>query len=152
MVLSLTHLPENFMFRFDGSCGGELTARNALEPLDDLKFSGSYAGVKIGAALGMGDLAHASAKAITDQRTFLHTRPALEVLVAGKGQRFSNTVKRVDRFLLMLTPFMCGPNNGLGLAPKVCRQLPVGGHDFSRGMNILALTGRVSSDLGGFLP
>ena len=31
MVLSLTHSAENFMFRFDGFGGGELTARNSPE-------------------------------------------------------------------------------------------------------------------------
>ena len=44
------------MFRRDGFGSGELTARNALIPLDDLKFAGCQAGVKIGADLGMGNL------------------------------------------------------------------------------------------------
>ena len=151
VVLSLTHPAQNLMFCFDGFGGGELAARNALRPLDDLKFSGSHAGVKISAHLGMGDLAHAPAKAIADERTFVHNRLALEVLVAGKGERFSNTLKRVNGFLLVLTPFMCGPNNGLGLVPKVCRQLPVGGHDFSGRMNLFAVARRVRGDLGSLL-
>ena len=53
MVLALTHPAKNFMFRFDGLGGRELTAGNALRPLDDLKFPGSQASVKIGANLGM---------------------------------------------------------------------------------------------------
>ena len=81
----------------------------------------------------MGDLAHAATEPVADQRTFIHNRLALEVLVAGKGERFSNTVKRVDGLLLMLRPFTCRANNGVGLVPKVCRQLPVRGHHFSRG-------------------
>jgi hypothetical protein len=85
MVLSLTHSADNFMFRLDRFGGGELTARNAVRALDDLKLTGRQAGVKIGADLGMCDLPHPSAKAIPDQRTFIHNRFALEVLVTGKG-------------------------------------------------------------------
>ena len=140
------------MFRFDGFGGGELAARNALRPLDDLKFSGSQAGVKIGADLGMGDLAHAATEPVADQRAFIHNRLALEVLVAGKGERFSNALKGVDGLLLMLRPFPRCANNSLGLVSKVCRQLPVRGHHLSRRMNLLAVTGRVRSDLGSFLP
>jgi hypothetical protein len=40
IVLSLTDSADNFMFRLDGFGGRELTARNALKALDDLKFSG----------------------------------------------------------------------------------------------------------------
>src|SRR5258707_3138276 len=87
MVLSLTHRAENFVSRFDGFGGGELAARNALRPLDYLKFSGSHSGVKIGADLGMSDLAHAAAEPIADERTFIHNGLTLEVLVAGKGDR-----------------------------------------------------------------
>src|ERR1039457_4452105 len=83
VVLSLTHPTENFMFRFDGFGGGELTARNALIPLNDLKFPGSQAGVKIGADLSMGDLAHAAPESVADQRSLIHNRLALEVLVTG---------------------------------------------------------------------
>src|ERR1022692_2363739 len=89
MVLSLTHPAENFLFRCNGFGGGELTARNGLGPLDDLKFSGSQPGGKLGAALGMGDLAHAAAEPVAYQRTFIHNSLALEVLVARKGERFS---------------------------------------------------------------
>jgi hypothetical protein len=38
MVLAPTHSADNFMFRFDGFRGGELTARNSLWALDDLEF------------------------------------------------------------------------------------------------------------------
>ena len=152
IVLSLTDSADNFMFRLDGFGGGELTAGNALRALDDLKFSGGQAGVKIGADLGMGDLAHPATEPVADQRTFIHNRLALEVLVAGKGERFSNTVKRVDRFLLMLRPFPRCAYNSVGLVPKVCRQLPMRGHHLSRRMDLLAVTRRVRSDLGSFLP
>ena len=80
----------------------------------------------------MGDLAHAAAEPVADQRTLIHNRLALEVLVAGKGQRFSNPVKRVDRLLLMLRPFTRGADNGLGLVPEVCGQLSVRGHHLAR--------------------
>src|SRR5208282_5338677 len=139
LVLSLTHSSENLMFRFDGFRGGELTARNALRPLDDLKFPGSQTGIKIGADLGMSDLPHAATEPVADQRTFIDNRLALEVLVAGKGERFSNTVKRVDGLLLMSRPFPCCAYNRLGLVSKVRRQLPVRGHDLSRRMNFLAV-------------
>ncbi len=85
VVLPLTQPPQNLMLCFDGFRSGELAARNALRPLDYLKFPGSHAGVKIGADLGMSDLAHAAAEPVPDQRTFIHNRLALEVLVAGKG-------------------------------------------------------------------
>ncbi len=86
MVLALTHPPKNVTFSFDSLGGGELTARNALRPLDNLKLSGCQAGVKIGADLGVGDLSHAAAESVADQRTFIYNRLALEVLVAGKGK------------------------------------------------------------------
>src|SRR4029077_4405384 len=105
LVLSLTHPQEDFMFRLDGFGGGELTARNALGALDDLKFPGTQAGVEIGAELGMGDLAHAATEPVTDQRTLINNSLALEVLVARKGERFSNMLKRVEGLLLMLRPF-----------------------------------------------
>jgi hypothetical protein len=151
VVLSLTHPAENFVFRFDGFGGGEPAARNALRPLDYLKFSGSHSGVKIGADLGMSDLAHAAAEPIADERTFIHNGLTLEVLVAGKGDRFSNSLKGVGGLLLMLTSFPRRPNNGFGLVSKVCRQLPVGGHDFSGRMNLFAVARRVRSDLGSLL-
>jgi hypothetical protein len=40
MVLTLAHPTKDFVFRFDGFRGGELPARNALTPLNNLKFSG----------------------------------------------------------------------------------------------------------------
>jgi hypothetical protein len=78
------HPADNFRFRFDGFGGGERTVRN-VRSLDNLKFSRGHAGVKIGADLGMGDHADASAKAIANQRTFIHNRLAFKVLGAGKG-------------------------------------------------------------------
>ena len=92
LVLSLAHPAEDFLFGGDGFGGGELTARNALLSLDDLEFPGSQAGVKMGADLGMSDLAHAATQPIADQRTFIDNRLALEVLVAGKSERFPDTV------------------------------------------------------------
>ena len=86
------------MFRFDGFGGRELTARNALRPLDDLKFPGGQAGFKIGADLGICDLAHAATEPIADQSPFIHNGLALEVLVAGKGDRFSNPVNELTGF------------------------------------------------------
>ena len=108
-----------------------MTARSAPRPLNDLEFPRSQAGLKIGPDLGMGNLAHSATKPIADQSTFVDNRLTLEVLVAGKGDRFSNALKGVDGLLLVLTPFMCGPNNSLGLVPKVCRQLPMRGHHLS---------------------
>src|SRR5207247_1169435 len=115
---------------------------------DDLKFPGSHAGAKVGVDLGMSDLAHAPAQPVADQGTFIHNRLTLEVLVAGKSERFSNTVKRVHELLLMLTPLSGCAYNSVGLVPKVRRQLPVRGHYFARRMNFLAITRRVRSDLG----
>ena len=120
-------------------------------PFDDLKFPGSQTGLKIGADLAVGDLTHATTEPVADQRTFIHNRLALEVLVAGKGQRFSNAVKDVDWLLLMLRPFTRRAYNGVGLVPKVCRQLSMRGHHLARRMNFLAVTRRVRSDLGSFL-
>src|ERR1017187_7234200 len=60
IILALTHPTENLMFRFNGFSGGELTARYALRPLNDLKFPRSQAGIKIGPDLGMGNLPHSA--------------------------------------------------------------------------------------------
>src|SRR5580692_7413104 len=89
-------------------------------------------------------------EAVADQSTFIHNRLAPEGLVAGEGERFSNTVKRVDRFLLMLRPFPRCAYHGVGLVPKVCCQLPVRGHHLSGRMDLLAVPRRVRSDLGSF--
>src|ERR1700676_3397194 len=142
MVLALTHPAENLMFRFDGFGGSELTARNAPRPLNDLEFPRSQAGLKIDPDLGMGNFAHAATQPVADQSTFINNRLALEVLVAGKGERFPNTLKRVDRFFLMLRPFTRCTDHSLGLVSEVCRQLPVRGHDVTRRMNLLAVPRR----------
>ena len=152
LVLSLAHPAENFLFGGDGFGGGELTARNALLPLDDLKFPGSQAGVKMGADLVMSDLAHTSAQPVADQGAFIDNRLALEVLVAGKGERFSDTVNRVHGLLLMLKPLMGCPDNGLGLVSKVCRQLSVRSHYFSWRMDFFTVAGRVRGDFGSLFP
>ena len=99
----------------------------------------------------MGDLTHATAEPVADQCTFIHNRLALKVLVARKGQRFSNAVKRVDRLLLMLRPFTRRADNRVGLVSKVCGQLSVRGHHLARRMNFLAVARGVRGDLGGFL-
>jgi hypothetical protein len=127
------------MFRFDGFRGGELAARNALRSLDESKFPRSQAGFKIGAYLGMGDFAHPATEPVADERPFVNYGFTLEVFIAGKGDTFPNAVERVDRLLLMLRPFACGAYNGVGLVPKVCRQLPVRGHYLSRRVNLFAV-------------
>jgi hypothetical protein len=43
--------------------------------------------------LRVGNLSHAATKPVADQRAFIYNRLALEVLVAGKGERFSNSLK-----------------------------------------------------------
>src|SRR5271157_4038418 len=152
MVLSFTHRADNFMFRFDGLRGGVLAARNTLSSFHDLKFPGSQTSLKIVADLSMGDLTHATAEPVADQRTLIHNRLTLKVLVASKGQRFSNAVKNVDWPLLMLRPFTRRSYNGVRLVSKVCSQLSVCGHHLARWLNFLTVTGRVRSDLGSFFP
>ena len=83
---------KNFLFGGDGFGGSELTARNALLPLDNLEFPGRQSGVKMGANLGMGDVAHAAPESVADQGAFIDDRLALEVLVAGKGERFADSI------------------------------------------------------------
>src|SRR5580693_9337170 len=123
---------DNLMFRLNGFGRGELTAGNTLTALDDLKFPGSQTSLKIGANLSMGDLTHATAEAVADQRTFIHNRLTLKVLVASKGQRLSNAVKNVDWPLLILRPFARRTYNGVRLVSKVCSQLSVCRHHFAR--------------------
>ena len=81
------------MFRFDGFRGRKLTARYTVRPLHDSKFPGSQASFKIGADLTVCDLSHAASEPVADQRTFIYNSLALEVLVARKGERFSNSLK-----------------------------------------------------------
>ena len=150
MVLPLTHPAENFMFCFDRFRGRELAPGNALRSLYDLKFPRGQASVKIGANLGVRDLAHPATEAVADQRPLIHDRLALEVLVAGKGKRFSNPVQRVDGLLLMLRPFTCCTDNSVGLVPKGSCQLPVCGHYLRRRMDLFAVASRVRRDLGSF--
>jgi hypothetical protein len=132
IVLSLTDSADNFMFRLDSFGGGELAAWNALRALDDLKFPGSLTSLKIGANLSVGDLTHATSEPVADQRTFIYNRLTLKVLVASKGQRFSNAVKNVDWPLLMLRPFTRRAYNSVRLVSKVCSQLSVCGHHLAR--------------------
>src|ERR1700684_1249899 len=132
MVLSLTHPADNFMFRLDSLGGGELAAWNVLGAPSDLKSPETQRSLKIGANLSMGDLTHATAEPVADQRTFIHDRLTLKVLVASKGQRFSNAVKNVDWPLLMLGPFTRRAYNRVRLVSEVCSQLSVCGHHLAR--------------------
>jgi hypothetical protein len=68
------------MLRFDGFGSSELTARNALRTLDDLKFAGCQSCFKVGTDLAMSDLAHAAPEPVADQGTLIDNRLALEVL------------------------------------------------------------------------
>jgi hypothetical protein len=151
LILSIAHTAEDFLLGGDSFGGGELSARNALRAFDDLKFPGSQAGVKMGADLVMSDLAHTTAQPVADQGAFVYNRLALEVLVAGKGEGFPDTVKRVHGLSLMLEPLMGCPDNSLGLVSKVCRQLSVRSHYLGWRMDLFTVAGRVRSDLGGFL-
>ena len=92
LVLPLAHSAHDLLFGLDGLGGGELAAGHALRTLDDLEFSGGQAGIQVAAHLGVGDLAHAAAEAVADQRPLIDDSLALEVLVAGKGQRFPHAV------------------------------------------------------------
>jgi hypothetical protein len=152
MVLPLAHPTQNFVFGLDGLGGSKLSARKAPLSLNDLKFPGSQAGVKMGAELVMSDLTHTSAQPVADQGAFIDNGLALEVLVAGKGERFSDTVNRVHGFFLMLKPLMGCPDNGLGLVSKVCRQLSVRDHYVGWRMDFFPVAGRVCGDFGGLFP
>src|SRR5208282_5379138 len=152
LVLSIAHTAEDFLLGGDGFGGGELPPRNALLPFNELKFSGSQAGVKMGADLAMSDLTHTSAQSVADKGAFVHNRLALEVLVAGKGQRFSDAVNQVHGLFLMLKPLLGSPYNGLGLVSKVCRQLSVRGHYLGWRMDFFTVAGRVCGDFGGLFP
>jgi hypothetical protein len=152
MVLPLTHPVQNFVFCLDGLSSSKLTARNALLSVDDSKFSGGQATVKMGADLVMSDLAHTSAQSVPDQGTFIDNGLALEVLIAGERERFSHSLKRIDWFRLKPRSFPCCTNHGLGLVSKVCRQLTMRGDHFSRRMNFFTVAGRVCGDLGGLFP
>jgi hypothetical protein len=100
----------------------------------------------------MSDLTHTSAQPVADQGAFIDNGLALEVLVAGKGERFSDAVNRVDGLFLMLKPLLGSPYNGFGLVSKVCRQLSVRSHYLGWRMNLLAVAGRVRGDFGGLFP
>src|SRR5208337_4951001 len=149
LVSSIAHAAEDFLLGCDGFGGGELPPGNALLPLNDLKFPGSQAGVKMGADLGMSDLAHTSAQSVPDQGTFIHNRFAFEVLIAGEGERFSHSLKRIDWLLVKLGPFPRCTDYSLGLVSKIGRQLPMRGHHFSRRMDLFTVAGRVGGDFGG---
>src|SRR6266702_3029549 len=149
LALPLAHPADNFMFGFNCPFRSALTARY-IGPLDDLKFPGGQTRIKVGAYLAIGDLAHPAPKPVADQRPFINHGFALGVLVAGKGQRFADLLERVGGPLLMLEPLACFPNHGLRLVAKVCRQLPVRCHHLAWRVNLLAVTGGVRGDLGGF--
>src|ERR1700689_2151129 len=149
LILSIAHTAEDFLLGGDGFGGGELPPRNALLPFNELKFPGSQAGVKMGADLVMSDLAHTSAQSVADQGAFVYNRLALEVLVAGKGERFSDTVNRVHGLLLMLNPLMGCPDNGLGLVSKVRRQLLVRSHYRGWRTDFFMVAGRMGGNFRG---
>jgi hypothetical protein len=102
MVLPLTHPVQNFVFGLDGLSSSKLTARNTLRSLDDSKFPGSQADVKMSADLGVGDLTHTSAQPVADKGAFVYNRLAFEVLVAGKSERFSDSIHWVNGLLVAL--------------------------------------------------
>jgi hypothetical protein len=140
------------MFGLDGFRGSKLTSRNAMLALDNSKFPGSQATVKMSANLGMSDFAHASAESVAKQRTFIHNRLALEILVARERERFSHSLKRIGWLLLKLGSFLRCSDDSLGLVSKVGCQLSVRGHHFSRRMDLFTVTGRVRGDFGGLFP
>ena len=92
LMFPLAHPMNNFLFRGDGFGGGELAARNAPLARDDLEFPGGEAGIKIAAHLVMGNLAHAAPESVANQGAFIDDRLALKVFVAGKSERFADTV------------------------------------------------------------
>jgi hypothetical protein len=134
------------VFGFDGLSGSKLTPRNALLSLDESKFPGSQASVKMGADLGMSDHAHTSAQSVADQGAFVYNRLALEVLITGERERFPNSLKRTDGFLLKLRPFPRCTDHSLGLVSKIGCQLPMRGHHFSWRMDLFTVARRVGCD------
>ena len=124
----------------------------SLRTLDDLEFSGGQAGIQVAAYLGIGDLAHAAAEAVADQRPLIDDSLALEVLVAGKSQRLPHAVNGVDGLLLMLKPFARGADDGFGLVAEVGGELAMRRHDVGWRMNLFAVARGVRGDLGRLLP
>src|ERR1035441_5990707 len=102
LIFPLAHPMKNFLFGGDGFGGSELTARNGLLPLNNFEFPGRQSGGRLGANLGMGDVAPAAPQPVADQGAFIDNRLALEVFVAGKGEGFSDSIHHVDGLLLML--------------------------------------------------
>ena len=149
LVLSFAHAADDLVLGFDGLGSGELARWLALRTLDDLEFTGGKTGIKVAAHLGIGDFAHAAAEAVADQCPLIDDGLALEVLVAGKGQRFAHAVNGVDGLLLMLKPFARGADDGFGLVPEVGGELAMRRHDFARRMNLFAVAGGVRGDLRG---
>jgi len=76
---------------------------------------------------------------------------ALEVLIAGKGERFSHPLPWIDRLLLALRAFPRGAYHGIRLVAKVRRQLAMGGHHLGGRVNLLAVAGGVRGNLSGLL-
>ena len=68
-------------------------------PFNGLEFAGGKPGIEVGANLGVGDLAHAAAQRVANDCSLVHDGFALEVLIAGKGDRFPDALLRVQ-FLL----------------------------------------------------
>ena len=124
---SFTHPANDFMFRFDGFCGGELTAWHVC-PLYGLKLSCGKAGIEIAPHLGIGNFAHSAAKPIADQRPFIDYGFAFKVLVTREGQRFANLFYRINWPLLTLLVFARLPNHGFGLVPEFGSEFAVRGH------------------------
>ncbi len=125
------------MLGFNGLGCRKLPCRGVLSTVHDLEFSRSKTSIKIAAHLGISDFAHATAQTIADQGTFIDNGLALEVFVAGKGERFPHAVNGVGGLLLVLKPFVRGADDSLSLVPEVSGELAMRRHDFVLRMNLL---------------
>ena len=147
LAVSFTHPTDDFMFRFDGFGGGELTAWHIC-PIYGLKFPCRETGIKIASHLGIGNFTHSATEPVADQRSFIDHGLALKVFITGEGQRFADLFQRIERPLLMPLPFSSLPNHGLGLMAEVGSEFAVRGHHLTRGVDLFPVTGGVRSDLG----
>ena len=125
-----------------------------MSALQCLEFSDRLAAFEMRTNLRIGNLSHAATQRIANEQTFVHHGLALEVPVAGEGQRFPNSLLgSVSRDVLFrfLYSNVRRTNNRLGLMAELRRQFPVSSHDFGSRMNLFTVSRRVGRDLGGFL-
>jgi len=106
--------------------------------------------IKIRSYLSVANLAHAAAERISNQQAFVHDCLALEILVAGKSDRFAHALARDRRYLHLPGALSRRTNHRVRLVAKICSKPTVSGHNLTRSQQLFAISRGMRGDFRCF--